>query len=36
VQEGVEPALPQPLCTNGLYELTGARIDPPQALARKL
>jgi hypothetical protein len=36
VQKGVEAALPQPLGTDCLYELTGARIDPPQTLARKL
>jgi hypothetical protein len=33
MQESVEAALPQPFCTNCLYELTGPRIDPPQALA---
>ena len=36
MQEGVKPSLPKPLCANCLYELTGARIDEPQALARKL
>ena len=36
MQKCVEAALSQPLGANCLYELTGARIDPPQALARKL